>query len=163
MVKPNFFKLIVAGAIVLRVIRYVGAQKRLLETWDYNIKGFRLVGYQAGTFKFKLTFDIINRSGAQIKAGLFDFDVFLDGVRIGRAINNGFVDIQPYATSPVSFDIRVDPNELKTGGQRVLDSINKVGDLKIKLLGRFSTETLPGVYKVVPVDYTDTVRNIITG
>ena len=160
MVKPNFFKALVAGVIVWRVFEYIGKQKRLLETWDYNIQSLRLMGFQAGTLKFKLTFDVINNSGATIRAGLFDFDVFLNGIRVGRAINNDFVDVQPYSTTPVNFDLRVTPKELKTGGQKVMESINKIGDIKVRLLGRFSTETLPDVYKVVKVDFTDTARNL---
>ena len=163
MVKPNFFKALAAGVIVWRVFKYIGNQKRLLETWDYNIESLRLMGFQAGTLKFKLTFDVINNSGATIRAGLFDFDVFLDGIRVGRAINNDFVDVQPYSTTPVNFDLRVTPKELKTGGQKVMESINKIGDIKVRLLGRFSTETLPDVYKVVPVDFTDTARNLFFG
>ncbi len=163
MVKPNFFKALAAGVIVWRVFKYIGNQKRLLETWDYNIQSLRLMGFQAGTLKFKLTFDVINNSGATIRAGLFDFDVFLDGIRVGRAINNDFVDVQPYSTTPVNFNLRITPKELKTGGQKVMDSINKIGDIKVRLLGRFSTETLPGIYKVVPVDFTDTARNLFFG
>jgi hypothetical protein len=163
MVKPNFFKALAAGVIVWRVFKYIGTQKRLLETWDYNIQSLRLMGFQAGTLKFKLTFDVINNSGATIRAGLFDFDVFLDGIRVGRAINNDFVDVQPYSTTPVNFDLRVTPKELKTGGQKVMESINKIGDIRVRLLGRFSTETLPDVYKVVPVDFTDTARNLFFG
>lgn len=163
MVKPNFFKALAAGVIVWRVFEYIGKQKRLLETWDYNIQSLRLTGFQAGILKFKLTFDIINNSGATIHAGLFDFDVFLDGIRVGRAINNEFVDVQPYSTTPVNFDLRVTPSELKTGGQKLMESINKIGDIKVRLLGRFSTETLPEVYKTINVDFTDTARNLVFG
>ena len=50
-----------------------------------------------------------------------------------------------------------------TGKQKVMESINKIGDIKVRLLGRFSTETLPDVYKVVKVDFTDTARNLFFG
>lgn len=163
MVKPNFFKAFATGIIVWRVFQYIGKQKRLLETWDYNIQSLRLMGFQAGTLKFKLTVDFINNSGASLHTGLFDFDVFIDGVRVGRAINNDFVDIQPYSTTPVNFNLRITPSELKTGGQKLMDSINKVGDIKVRMLGRFSVQTLPDVYKTVPVDFEDTARNLFFG
>jgi hypothetical protein len=41
--------------------------------------------------------------------------------------------------------------------------LQKAGDLKIKLTGSFSLETLPGIYKTVPVNYEDTVQNIMLG
>jgi len=161
MVKANFFKAIATGVIVWRVFRYIGGQKRLLETWDYNIREFRLVGFGGGEIKFQMAFDFYNNSGASIRAGLFDFDVYIDGTRIGRAINNDFVDIQPYSTIPVYFDLRVKPSDLGTAGQNLLNSINKIGDVNVRLVGRFSSETLPGIYKTIPVDFTDTVSNLI--
>jgi LEA14-like dessication related protein len=163
MVKANFFKAIATGVIVWRVFKYIGAQKRLLETWDYNIRELRLVGFGGGELKFQMAFDFYNNSGASIRAGLFDFDVYIDGTRIGRAINNDFVDIQPYSTIPVYFDLRVRPHDLGAAGQNLMNSINKIGDVKVRLVGRFSTETLPGVYKTVPVDFTDTASNLFFG
>ena len=163
MVKPNFFKAIATGVIIWRVFRYIGAQKRLMEVYDYNIKELRLVGFGQDGLKLKLVFDFINNSGAGIKAGLFDFDVFIDGIRVGRAINNGFVDVQPYSTTAVTFDLRIKPSDLGAAGQKVVDSLNKIGDINIKLVGRFSTETLPGVYKTVPVNFSDTAANLFFG
>lgn len=163
MVKANFFKAIATGVIVWRVFKYIGVQKRLLETWDYNIRELRLVGFGGGELKFQLAFDFYNNSGAQIRAGLFDFDVYIDGTRIGRAINNDFVDIQPYSTIPVYFDLRVRPSDLGAAGKNLMNSINKIGDVKVRLVGRFSTETLPGVYKTIPVDFTDTASNLFFG
>jgi len=163
MVKANFFKAIATGVIVWRVFKYIGAQKRLLETWDYNIRELRLVGFGGGQLRFQLAFDFYNNSGASIRAGLFDFDTFIDGIKIGRAINNDFVDIQPYSTTPVYFDLRVKPSNLGAAGKKLVESINKIGEVKVRLVGQFSTETLPGVYKSIPVDFTDTASNLFFG
>jgi LEA14-like dessication related protein len=163
MVKPNFFKAIATGVIIWRVFKYIGVQKRLLETWDYKIRELRLVGFGAGELKFQLAFDFYNNSGVSIRAGLFDFDTYIDGIRVGRAINNDFVDIQPYSTVPVYFDLRVKPKDLGAAGQKLINSINKIGSIPVRLVGQFSTETLPGVYKTVPVDFTDTAANLFFG
>ena len=163
MVKPNFFKAIAAGVILFRVFKYIGNQKRLLEQWDYKVKALRLVGFDGFDLKLDLVFDLINRSAASLNAGMFDFDVYVDGIRIGRAISNDFIDIQPYKTTTVNFDLRVRPKDLGTAGPQLLQALQKAGDLKIKLTGSFSLETLPGIYKTVPVNYEDTVQNIILG
>jgi len=161
MVKPNFFKAITAGVILYRVFRYIGAQRRLLEAYDFNIRQFNIVGFSAdGDIKFNVVFELVNRSGAAIKAGLFDFDCFVDNIKVGRAVSNDFVDIQPYATSAVSFDVRVRPKDLGALGQDLLNKLQNLGSTKVRLVGQFSLETLPGVYKTVPVDFTDTVFNL---
>lgn len=163
MVKPNFFRAIAAGVILYRVVRYIGNQKRLLEQWDYKVKALRLVGFDGFDLKLDLVFDVINRSAASLSAGMFDFDVYLDGIRIGRAISNNFVDIKPYETTTVNFDLRVRPKDLGSQGKDLLKALQKAGDLKIKLAGNFSLETLPGMYKTVPVNYEDSIRNLIFG
>lgn len=162
MVKPNFFKAIAAGVVLFRVFKYIGNQKRLLEQWDYKIKAFKLTGFDGFELKFNLTLELDNRSGASLSAGMFDFDVFVDGIRIGRAISNDFVDIQPYSTSAVNFDLRVRPKDLKQAGKKLLDIVMNAPGVKIKIVGGFSMETLPGVYKQVPVNYEDTVINILS-
>jgi len=164
MVKANFFKAIATGVLLFRVIRYIGNKKRLLEAYDFNIRELRLLGFAGGELKFNLVFDVENRSGAAIKAGLFDFDCFIDGIKVGRAVSGGsrvFIDIQPYSISPVNFDIRVRPKDLGALGQKLLDAIGNFGGIKVRLVGQFSIETLPGVYKTVPVDFTDTAQNLL--
>ena len=161
MVKANFFKAIATGVLLFRVIRYIGNQKRLLEAYDFNIRELRLLGFAGGELKFNLVFDVENRSGAAIQAGLFDFDCFIDGIKVGRAVSNDFIDIQPYSISPVNFDIRVRPKDLGALGQKLLDAIGNFGGIKVRLVGQFSIETLPGVYKTVPVDFTDTAQNLL--
>jgi hypothetical protein len=161
MVKANFFKAIATGLILLRVLRYIGNQQRLVEAYVYNIRELRLLGFSGGELKFNLLFDVENRSGAAIKAGLFDFDCFIDGIRVGRAVSNDFIDIQPYSISPVSFDIRVRPKDLGALGQKLLDAVGNFGGINVRLVGQFSIETLPGVYKNVPVDFTDTAQNLL--
>jgi len=161
MVKANFFKAIATGVILLRVLRYIGNQQRLVEAYVYNIRELRLLGFSGGELKFNLLFDVENRSGAAIKAGLFDFDCFIDGIRVGRAVSNDFIDIQPYSISPVSFDIRVRPKDLGALGQKLLDAVGNFGGINVRLVGQFSIETLPGVYKNVPVDFTDTAQNLL--
>lgn len=161
MVKPNFFKAIAAGVILYRVFRYIGAQRRLLEAYDFNIKQFNIEGFTPdGDIKFNVVFELVNRSGAAIKAGLFDFDCFVDNIKVGRAVSNEFVDIQPYATSAVSFDVRVRPKELGALGKELIKRLQNIGSTKVRLVGQFSIETLPGVYKTVPVDFSDTVFNL---
>lgn len=161
MVKPNFFKAITAGVILYRVFRYIGAQRRLLEAYDFNIKQFNIEGFTPdGDIKFNVVFELVNRSGATIKAGLFDFDCFVDNIKVGRAVSNEFVDIQPYATSAVSFDVRVRPKELGALGKQLIKRLQNIGGTKVRLVGQFSLETLPGVYKTVPVDFSDTVYNL---
>lgn len=163
MVKPNFFKAIATGVVLWRVFQYIGNQRRLLEQWDYNIKALRLVGFAGGELKFDLEFDLKNNSGATMSAGLFDFDVYIDGIRAGRAISNNFIDIQPYSSTAVSFDIRVKPSELGSAGKQLVKSIDKIGSIPVKIVGNFSVETLPGVYKTVPVNFTDTASNLFFG
>jgi len=128
MVKPNFFKAITAGVILYRVFRYIGAQRRLLEAYEFNIRQFNIAGFSA------------------------------DGD--GRAVSNDFVDIQPYATSAVSFDVRVRPKDLGALGQDLLNKLQNLGSTKVRLVGQFSLETIPGVYKTIPVDFTDTIYNL---
>ena len=92
---------------------------------------------------------------------MFDFDCFIDGIKVGRAVSNDFIDIQPYSISPVNFDVRVRPKDLGALGQKLLNAIGNFGGIQIRLVGQFSIETLPGVYKNVPVDFTDTAQNLL--
>ena len=163
MVKANFFRAIAAGIALWRVAKYIGNQRRLIEQWDYKVRSFRLVGFAGGELRFNLDFELDNRSGASMSAGLFDFDVFVDGVKIGRAISNDFVDIQPYSRSSVNFDLRVRVKDLGAAGQKFIKAIDQVGKIKIKLVGQFSMQTLPGMYKTVPVNYEDSVSNLFFG
>lgn len=161
MVKPNFFKAITAGVILYRVFKYIGVQRRLLEAYDFNVKQFNIEGFTLeGDIKFNIVFELVNRSGAAIKAGLFDFDCFVDNIKVGRAVSNDFVNIQPYATGAVAFDVRVRPKDLGTLGQELIKKFQSITGTKVRLVGQFSIETLPNVYKTVPVDFSDTVFNL---
>tara|TARA_R100001460_G_scaffold12946_1_gene29400 strand:- start:44 stop:535 length:492 start_codon:yes stop_codon:yes gene_type:complete len=161
MVKANFFKAIATGVILYRVFRYIGAQKRLMEAYNFNVRQFNVAGFTAdGDIKFNIVFEVENRSGAAIKAGLYDFDCFVDNIKIGRAVSNDFVDIQPYSTTAVNFDVRVRPKDLGDVGSVLLDKLGSLGSINVRLVGQFSLETLPNVYKTVPVNFNDTVFNL---
>ena len=160
MVKANFIKAVATGVLLYRVIKYIGSQKRMLDAYEFKIREFRFLGYNGSELKFNLAFEVDNRSGSKINAGLFDFDVFVEDVKVGRATSLNFIDIMPYSISPVNFDIRVRPKDLGSIGKDLLSAIGKLGSVKVRLVGQFSVETLPGVYKTVPVDFTDTAQNL---
>ena len=42
--KPNFFQAIAALTLAYQAFRYIKRQAALLEKWDYNILGVRLMG-----------------------------------------------------------------------------------------------------------------------
>ena len=132
-----------------------------MEAYNFNVRQFNVAGFTAdGDIKFNIVFEVENRSGAAIKAGLYDFDCFVDNIKIGRAVSNDFVDIQPYSTTAVNFDVRVRPKDLGDVGSVLLDKLGSLGSINVRLVGQFSLETLPNVYKTVPVNFNDTVFNL---
>jgi hypothetical protein len=163
MVKANFFKAIAAGIILYRVVKYIGQQKRSIESWDYRIKGFSLVRIDLHSIEFQIVLDVINKSGAAIKAGMFDLDTILEGIKVGRISTNDFFEIKPYSNTEIPFRLKVYLKDLGTNRSRLIDLLQSNPNFKIELNGTFQVETLPGVYKPVPVDYETRIANLITG
>ena len=163
MVKANFFKAIAAGVILYRVVKYIGQQKRSIESWNYRIKGFSLVRIDLHSIEFEIILDVMNKSGAAIRAGMFDLDVILEGIKVGRINSNDFFEIKPHSNTAIPFRLKVYLKDLGTNRSRLINMLQSNPNFKIELNGNFQVETLPGLYKAVPVDYETRISNLITG
>jgi LEA14-like dessication related protein len=161
MVKANFFKAIAVGVLVYRVFQTIGKQRRLIEQYGFRVNYLKVVGIGLDEVKFNLQLNVENTTAATINLGRIDLDVFLDGIKIGRAINDSQINIGGYSNTNVNFDVRTKFKELGAFKNRFLDVIKDFSNKKVRLVGNITVETLPNVYKEVKIDFEQKVIDFI--
>ena len=107
--------------------------------------------------------EFTNKSGAAVTVGGFDFDVLVNGLRLGRIKSNEFIKLNRYANSFIPFNLRVFLKDLGANSAKLFDLLQEKPNFNIKLVGQFQVETLPGVYKTIPGNYESTISNLILG
>lgn len=163
MVKANFFQAIAAGVLLYRAFKYIGAQKRSIEGYEVSVKKFGLNRIDLNEIDFNVMLEFTNKSGAAVTVGNFDFDVLVNGLRLGRIKSNEFIKLNSYATSFIPFNLRVFLKDLGANSAKLFDLLQEKPNFNIKLVGQFQVETLPGVYKTIPGNFESTISNLIFG
>jgi len=159
-VKPNFFQAIAALTLAYQAFKYIRRQAALLEKWDYNILGVRLMGVTKDFLDLQLEIEIKNPSAVSLTVSEFAMDVYLDGIKIGNTAKQGEYSIPKYGSNIFTFNVRA---YYKTLGPALGVLISKIGQLnsvQIRLKGKLYVQTVPGVFAPVPFDITDTAINL---
>ena len=60
--KPNFFQAIAALTLAFQAFKYIKRQAALLEKWDYNILGVRLMGVTKDFLDLQIELELKNPS-----------------------------------------------------------------------------------------------------
>lgn len=151
-VKANFFKALGAAFALYKVAAYLRQQKRMLDQLAFHVRALRFVNLTAQEIILQLVLDLDNRTSGNISAGQFDFDIYLDGQKIARAMYNDFVKVQRYSVTTITLDLRIKYNQLGTIGTALLQKLATVVNSTVRLKGEFRLETVPGVYVPLPID-----------
>ena len=92
-----------------------------------------------------------------MKAGLFDFTVFANGLKIGTALNNDFVEIAPFSKISIPFIIKTDVLALGPAVKKLVQNFLTGKPISVGIKGTMSIETVPGVYNKINVNKTETL------
>ena len=158
--KPNFFQAIAALTLAYQAFKYIKRQAALLEKWDYNILGVRLMGVSKDYLDLQLELELKNPSAVSLTVSEFEMDVYLDGIKIGNTAKRGEYTIPKYGSNLLTFNVRTYYKQLGPALGVLITKIGNINEVKVRLKGKLYVQTVPGVFAPVPFDITDTAINL---
>ena len=158
--KPNFFQAIAAFTLAYQAYKYIRRQAALLEKWDYNILGVRLMGVTKDFLDLQIELELKNPSAVSLTVSEFEMDVYLDGIKIGNTAKRGEYTIPKYGSNLLTFNVRAYYKQLGPALGVLISKIGKINEVKVRLKGKLYVQTVPGVFAPVPFDITDTAINL---
>jgi LEA14-like dessication related protein len=158
--KPNFFQAIAALTLAYQAYKYIRRQAALLEKWDYNILGVRLMGVTKDFLDLQIELELKNPSAVSLTVSEFEMDVYLDGIKIGNTAKRGEYTIPKYGSNLLTFNVRAYYKQLGPALGVLISKIGKINEVKVRLKGKLYVQTVPGVFAPVPFDITDSALNL---
>ena len=158
--KPNFFQAIAALTLAFQAFKYIKRQAALLEKWDYNILGVRLMGISKDYLDLQIELELKNPSAVSLTVSEFEMDVYLDGIKIGNTAKRGQYTIPKYGSNLLTFNVRTYYKQLGPALGVLISKIGNINEVKVRLKGKLYVQTVPGVFAPVPFDITDTAINL---
>jgi LEA14-like dessication related protein len=158
--KPNFFQAVAALTLAYQAYKYIKRQAALLEKWDYNILGVRLMGVTKDFLDLQIELELKNPSAVSLTVSEFEMDVYLDGIKIGNTAKRGEYTIPKYGSNLLTFNVRAYYKQLGPALGVLISKIGKINEVKVRLKGKLYVQTVPGVFAPVPFDITDTAINL---
>jgi len=158
--KPNFFQAIAALTLAFQAFKYIRRQAALLEKWDYNILGVRLMGVTKDFLDLQIELELKNPSAVSLTVSEFAMDVYLDGIKVGNTAKRGMYEIPKYGSDVLTFNVRAYYKTLGPLLGVLISKIGKIDQVQVRLKGQLYVQTVPGVFAPVPFDITDTAINL---
>jgi LEA14-like dessication related protein len=158
--KPNFFQAIAALTLAYQAFKYIRRQASLLEKWDYNILGVRLMGVTKDFLDLQIELELKNPSAVSLTVSEFEMDVYLDGIKVGNTAKRGQYSIPKYGSDVLSFNVRAYYKTLGPLLGVLISKIGKIEQVQVRLKGKLYVQTVPGVFAPVPFDITDSALNL---
>ena len=158
--KPNFFQAIAAITLAYQAFKYIRRQASLLEKWDYNILGVRLMGVTKDFLDLEIELELKNPSAVSLTVSEFAMDVYIDGIKVGNTAKQGQYSIPKYGSDVFSFNVRAYYKTLGPLLGVLISKIGKIDQVQVRLKGQVYIQTVPGVFAPVPFDITDTAINL---
>jgi LEA14-like dessication related protein len=158
--KPNFFQAVAALTLAYQAYKYIKRQAALLEKWDYNILGVRLMGVTKDFLDLQIELELKNPSAVSLTVSEFEMDVYLDGIKIGNTAKRGEYTIPKYGSNLLTFNVRAYYKQLGPALGVLISKIGKINEVKVRLKGKLYVQTVPGVFAPVPFDITDSALNL---
>jgi LEA14-like dessication related protein len=158
--KPNFFQAIAALTLAYQAFKYIRRQASLLEKWDYNILGVRLMGVTKDFLDLQIELELKNPSAVSLTVSQFEMDVYLDGIKVGNTAKQGQYSIPKYGSDVLSFNVRAYYKTLGPLLGVLISKIGKIEQVQVRLKGKLYVQTVPGVFAPVPFDITDSALNL---
>jgi LEA14-like dessication related protein len=158
--KPNFFQAVAALTLAYQAIRYIRRQAKLLEKWDYDILGVRLMGVTKDFLDLQIELELKNPSAVSLTVSQFEMDVYLDGIKVGNTAKRGMYEIPKYGSDVLSFNVRAYYKTLGPLLGVLISKIGKIEQVQVRLKGQLYVQTVPGVFAPVPFDITDSALNL---
>jgi LEA14-like dessication related protein len=158
--KPNFFQAIAALTLAYQAYKYIRRQAALLEKWDYNILGVRLMGVTKDFLDLQIELELKNPSAVSLTVSEFEMDVYLDGIKVGNTAKRGMYEIPKYGSDVLTFNVRAFYKTLGPLLGVLISKIGKIDQVQVRLKGQLYVQTVPGVFAPVPFDITDSALNL---
>jgi LEA14-like dessication related protein len=158
--KPNFFQAIAALTLAYQAYKYIRRQASLLEKWDYNILGVRLMGVTKDFLDLQIELELKNPSAVSLTVSEFAMDVYLDGIKVGNTAKQGQYSIPKYGSDILTFNVRAYYKTLGPLLGVLISKIGKIEQVQVRLKGKLYVQTVPGVFAPVPFDITDSALNL---
>jgi LEA14-like dessication related protein len=156
--KPNFFRALGVAYLLYQAWTYFKGQSKLLDQWDWALKGLRILSVGKQFMELELSIDLTNASNINATVTGIDFDVYLQNKNIGRALSNDVFTFAPYGTSNIKVRFRSSLGNLLA----VVKNMMAVGvNIPVRIEGTMKAETLKGVFVPVPVNYSTTIKELI--
>jgi LEA14-like dessication related protein len=158
--KPNFFQAVAALTLAYQAFKYIRRQASLLEKWDYDILGVRLMGVTKDFLDLQIELELKNPSAVSLTVSEFAMDVYLDGIKVGNTAKQGQYSIPKYGSDVLSFNVRAYYKTLGPLLGVLISKIGKIEQVQVRLKGQLYVQTVPGVFAPVPFDITDSALNL---
>jgi LEA14-like dessication related protein len=158
--KPNFFQAIAALTLAYQAYKYIRRQAALLEKWDYNILGVRLMGVTKDFLDLQIELELKNPSAVSLTVSEFAMDVYLDGIKVGNTAKQGQYSIPKYGSDVLTFNVRAYYKTLGPLLGVLISKIGKIEQVQVRLKGKLYVQTVPGVFAPVPFGITDSAINL---
>lgn len=157
-VKPNFFRAVGVALLLWRAWEYFKGQTRLLDQWDWSLRGIRVISIAKNFLEIEIQLDLENVSNVNATVTGIDVDVYLENKNIGRAISNDLFYFQPYGTSPITLRFRSSLSNLL---MVVRNLMSRGLAIPVRIEGSMKAETVRGVFVPVPISYATTVKELV--
>jgi len=156
--KPNFFRALGVAYLLYQEWTYFKGQSKLLDQWDWALKGMRVLSFGKQFMELELSIDLTNASNINATVTGIDFEVYLQNKNIGRALSNDIFTFAPYGTSNIKIRFRTSLGNLVSIAK---NWITLGMSIPVRIEGTMKAETLKGVFVPVPVNYSTTIKEII--
>lgn len=144
---------------------YLNNQIKKLKEFCIKMKGFKIV--KATTSLVDITFMLIftNKSKLEILLSSYDFDLILNGVKVGRLKNTTNQVIKPSDKSEINFSLSFNPRtffDVDTALKFINDTMFDKSKIKIQVKGKFNGK-LFNTFELVdyPIDINYTLSELL--
>ena len=149
------------GLLTYAIVSYSKRQKKLLENFDYEIVGGKLINLSFKEVEIELTFRFANNSDLEVVIKDFYIDIYINGTNVGfLSITEPFIiKAQGDNKVPIRATITPDINLSNILGVYAVGGKNYM-DYSIQTLGYANIKS-SFIQTKVPIDYTATLGYFI--
>ena len=126
-------KVLGVGTVLGSFYAYYLWNMKLLENFEYKIVGFKILNSNINKIRFQINLNIINESSIAVTVNNYDFDVYLNNVKVGNVSNASTNQVLKGGGQVSSFSILGDIQTFSLIGTGLLSALScKNSTLRLK-------------------------------
>lgn len=165
-------KIYLIGGIIVLATTIIGGyfwikrQADLLLDFCYTISSFRFSSINTNGISFSLILNIVNQSDIDINIKGYNFNVYLNDIKLANIISSQSQIWAKRSTSPIAVNINVKWNDLSINIGKITELVRYYITNKSKLLlkidGKLSAEAFKISIKDYPFDMQFTIAELLS-